>query len=185
MTHAATVTRDETWRTTDLLLGSTHSHVSACQKQYTVFDSAQILPCYVLHLDDHPDLRNAGLMSHYGTGISRLSAAKLSALTWTENPEPRDPKHPDFVYPAEVERKKRALKAAATKWFPYGFGPATGANFVIEEVGEVSDDEEVYGEFQHQRIEQEHEIREQYTAPGASWLDQYQTVRKTKVDVYS
>ena len=148
-----------------------------------MFDSAQILPCYVLHLDNHPDLRKTHFMSHY-TGNNRLSAATLSALTWTEDPEPKDARYPDFVYPAEVERKKRALKAAATKWFPYGFGPATGANFIIEEVAGVSDDEEVYGEFQNQRIEQEHEIREQYAAPGASWLDQYQTVRKTKADVH-
>jgi hypothetical protein len=34
------------------------------------------------------------------------------------------------------------------KWFPYGFGPATGTRFVIEEVGDISDDEEEYGEWQ-------------------------------------
>ena len=34
------------------------------------------------------------------------------------------------------------------KHFPFGFGPATGTQFVIEEIGEASDDEEEYGEWQ-------------------------------------
>lgn len=45
--------------------------------------------------------------------------------------------------------------AQASKFFAYGFGPVSGKNIVIEEVGEVDDDEEDYGEYQAQRVEGE------------------------------
>ena len=68
--------------------------------------------------------------------------------------------------PGAVKAKKEGLKAAAMKWFPYGYGSATGTNFVIEEIGYVSDDEEQYGEFQGQRkaeIEKEGWVKERHT----------------------
>lgn len=40
--------------------------------------------------------------------------------------------------------------AKPLKYFPYGYGAATGTSFVIEGVGEVDDDEEEYGEYQRQ-----------------------------------
>lgn len=43
--------------------------------------------------------------------------------------------------------------ARASKWFPYGYGPATNGRFVVEEVGEVDDDEEEYGDYQELRGE--------------------------------
>jgi hypothetical protein len=81
--------------------------------------------------------------------------------------------------PGDDERKKQALKAAAAKWLPYGYGPAKGTNFVVEDMAEVSDDEELHGEFQHQRIEQEFEIQEGGSAQRTCWFDEYQTVRKS------
>ncbi|KAK3680694.1 hypothetical protein LTR37_021107 [Vermiconidia calcicola] len=81
--------------------------------------------------------------------------------------------------PGEIQDKKQALKAAAKKWFPYGYGPAHGTNFVIEDIAEVSDDEETLGDFQTQRVEQEREIRGNRIRMGASWFDEYQLVRKT------
>jgi hypothetical protein len=55
---------------------------------------------------------------------------------------------------------------------------------VIEEIGDVSDDEEDYGEFQGLRAEQENEW-EAYRSESekASWFDEFQTVRTTKKQV--
>ena len=64
---------------------------------------------------------------------------------------PRDVIHPDFgaeelhmvsSSPEEKQREKQAKQAAPAKWFRYGFGPAKGTSFVIEEIGEKFDDEE-------------------------------------------
>lgn len=46
----------------------------------------------------------------------------------------------------------------------------------------MSDDEEVYGDFQHQRIEGD-EIERANIGEGRSWMDEYQLVRKTKTEV--
>jgi hypothetical protein len=43
--------------------------------------------------------------------------------------------------------------ARASKYFPYGYGPATGSSFVVEDVGEIDDDEEEDGEYQKDRID--------------------------------
>ena len=53
---------------------------------------------------------------------------------------------------------------------------------MIEDMAEVSDDEEEYGDFQYQRIE-ENDINAARVAAGGSWFDEYQTVRKTKKEV--
>jgi hypothetical protein len=56
-------------------------------------------------------------------------------------------------WPGDVQREKEATYARATKYFPYGFGPATGKKFVVLEVGEVDEDEEEYGDYQKYRVE--------------------------------
>lgn len=43
--------------------------------------------------------------------------------------------------------------AKAKKYFPYGYGAAAGGKFEILEVGEVSEDEEDYGMYQKEKIE--------------------------------
>lgn len=48
---------------------------------------------------------------------------------------------------------------------------------IIEDMAEVSDDEEKCGDFQYQRIDAAR------VATGGSWFDEYQTVRKTKKEV--
>ncbi len=53
----------------------------------------------------------------------------------------------EYKSPGDIQREKEEKKAAATKWFPYGFGTATGTRFVIEEITSVSDDEEEYGDW--------------------------------------
>jgi hypothetical protein len=42
------------------------------------------------------------------------------------------------------------LKLGVLVHFPFGFGPATGKNFVIKKIGETSDDEESWGYYQLQ-----------------------------------
>lgn len=86
--------------------------------------------------------------------------------------------------PGEVQAKKADLKAAGKKWFPYGYGPARGDSFVIEEVGYVSDDEEDYGDYQYIRNEQEDEIWQMQQPAGGSWFDEYQTVRVMKKELH-
>lgn len=69
------------------------------------------------------------------------------------------------------------------KWFPYGYGSASGTNFVIEEIGEISDDEEDYSEFQEVRQGDENEIGEARTDAGGNWFNGYQTVQKSDKEV--
>ena len=45
----------------------------------------------------------------------------------------------------------------ARKHFPFGYGPAQGANFVVEEIGEVDEDDEEWGEYQLDRNQYERE----------------------------
>lgn len=149
-----------------------HSHFSPDKLQYVVFDSSQIIPCYVLHLDYGGELAErefARLPSN------PQQAKKAFAKYWRDPDVGLEPQCPGALL-----AKKQALKAAASKWFPYGFGPAVGTSFVIEEIGEVSDDEEEYGDFQAARVGQEREVRERRLDAGGSWFDEYQTVRKTK-----
>ncbi|KAF9770691.1 hypothetical protein IL306_011706 [Fusarium sp. DS 682] len=104
--------------------------------EYIAHDERAILPCYVIHLDLGSE------------------AAKQALKDVQSNPEEfchtKTNKRPEAksTAPGDIKREKEARKAAALKWFPYGFGPATGTRFVIEEVGETSDDEEEYGDWQ-------------------------------------
>jgi hypothetical protein len=85
------------------------------------------------------------------------------------------------LWPAEAEEAKQAKKAAAVKWFPFGYGTAKGTSFVIEEIGEVDEDEEVYGEYQGERqeVDDEFKIWNGFNEDGRNWFDEYQTVRDT------
>lgn len=93
------------------------SHVSPNSLEYVVFNSAQVLPLYVLHLGNRP----AG---------SELSASLDFRLS----------------KPAQVEGN---LTEYARKHFPTGFGAASGHKFVVEAIAPVDDDEELWGEYQH------------------------------------
>ncbi|KAK3721693.1 hypothetical protein LTR37_002858 [Vermiconidia calcicola] len=151
---------------------SMHSHVSPDGLEYIVFQSPQILPCYVLHLDygaEHARTEFQKLADDPGRFFQHRKT-KRGVRRWEDVSEPS---------PGEIRDKKQALKAAAKKWFPYGYGPAHGTNFVIEDIADVSDDEETFGDFQNQRIEQEGEIRGNHGRMGVSWFDEYQLGRKT------
>ena len=162
--------------TPGLLSDQAHSHVSPNQLEYIVFDDAQIIPVYVLHLDYGAEQTRAEF-DRIANDPAQFFQHQRRAKTvnkWESESE---------IFPGDIQRRKEAIKAAASKWFPYGFGPAQGANFVIEEIAEVSDDEEIYGDFQRERIEQEHEIQEHIIEAGRSWFDEFQTVRRTKHSV--
>jgi hypothetical protein len=169
MARPLQVTREATRRTTEIADEKANSHVPPNLCEYVIFDSAQVIPCYVVHLD-------------FGIEAARkwLKQAPEDKSTYKKKTHPKLVKQD--MFPGEVEALKQAKKAAASKWFPYGFGPATGTSFVIEEIGEVSDDEEDYGEYQGQRKEVDDEVKtwEKDTVQAGSWFDEYQTSRKVE-----
>lgn len=166
------VTREATRRTTEIANETANSHVSPNLCEYIVFEGAQIIPCYVVHLD-------------FG-----VEAAREWLQSTPEDPnEYEKKKHPKLVkqdlFPGELAELKQAKKAAALKWFPYGYGPATGSSFVIEEIGAVSDDEENYGDYQGQRQEIGDEVRarDTETTRAGSWFDEYQNSRREEANI--
>ena len=56
--------------------------------------------------------------------------------------------------PGDTQRLKQERIAKAAKYLGYGFGPASGAKLIIEEIGEVSEDEEDSGEYQKDRADE-------------------------------
>lgn len=147
MGTVAHMTRHDQWRTNNRPKVGATSHVGYSNKEYVVFNRAQILPCYVIHLDwgkdnyqffddipEDPDL--------FAVFLKRLYAwQKLHKKDWEK-----------LVGPGEVQRLKEDRMERATKYLGCGFGPKEGSTFVVEEIGEVDDDEEDYGEYQKDRI---------------------------------
>ncbi|KAF4972750.1 hypothetical protein FSARC_758 [Fusarium sarcochroum] len=105
--------------------------------EYIAHDERAMLPCYVIHLDLGSEAAKQALRDVQACPEDFYEFSKVK-----KRPEAKS------TAPGDVQRDKEARKAAAMKWFPYGFGPAIGTRFVIEEVGEISDDEEEYGEWQ-------------------------------------
>ncbi len=139
MGRTAGVYREDNWRQQSEPMPQADSHVANMNHEYIVFDEAQIVPCYIVHLD---------LGSEHARKL--LERIPLDPSAWVQQQKKKiHPKlKPQLKFPGDVEREKDAKKTAVLKWFPYGFGAATGTSFVIEEIGEVSDDEENYGEYQ-------------------------------------
>lgn len=136
------VTRNQTRRTFKIANEWAHSHVSPCGLEYIVFDTSQVVPCYVIHLD-------LGAKAP----LADLARIPVNPANWLRRNQAArrrfgGPNH----NPGEVEREQQARKVAAEKWLPFGFGSASGTSFVIEEIGEISDDEEDYGQYQAWRI---------------------------------
>ncbi|KAF5000089.1 hypothetical protein FGRMN_2023 [Fusarium graminum] len=118
------------------LVGGYDAHFDG-KFEYIVHDERAMLPCYVIHLDLGSEAAKQAL--------KRLQSSPENFYHMSKNKKRPEAKS---TAPGDVQREKEARKAAAMKWFPYGFGPATGTRFAIEEVGETSDDEEEYGEWQ-------------------------------------
>lgn len=133
------VFRDDNWREQGRPYPGADSHVANQEREYIVFDRAQILPVYVIHLDWGEDNRE------YFESIPQ------DPTQWTARwTHPKLQKQ--VLAPGDKQRQKEALIAKAAKYFPYGYGPATGTRFVVEEVGEVDEDEENYGDYQKDRL---------------------------------
>ena len=56
--------------------------------------------------------------------------------------------------PGDQQRLKEAKIAKAAKYLGYGFGPASGFKLMIEEIADVSEDEEDYGDYQRDRVDE-------------------------------
>ena len=114
MGRALQVSRGEARGVEGLLSEDAHSHVSPSQLEYIVFDTAQIIPCYVLHLDYGAERARAEferLVANPVRFFERREGSRKVENKWANK---------DEEAPGDVQRKKEALKAAAGKWFPYG-----------------------------------------------------------------
>ncbi|KAF2807292.1 uncharacterized protein BDZ99DRAFT_447640 [Mytilinidion resinicola] len=171
MGRAAVIEHEDNWWSRDKPYPGADSHVSAPGNAYIVFNSAQILPCYVLHLDwtgsTAEDTQNF-LLNNLSTGTQ---GKKRRAVAETS------------MAPGDVLRLKQERLARAQKFFAYGFGPVSGRNIVIEDIGDIDDDEEDYGDYQANRIDA---TSTQASNPwnwkldGETAFDEYADARKGK-----
>lgn len=127
------------------------SHVSATGFEYVVFNSAQLLPLYVLHLTDGKE----NLSSFWAARILRGPP-----LRWAYNAlAERKRTNIDEIDGSETDltlaMKRKIMTKLARKHFPFGYGPAQGTKFVVEEIGEVDEDDEEWGEYQLDRNQYE------------------------------
>lgn len=60
--------------------------------------------------------------------------------------------HNEVLFPGDAQRLKQEKIARAAKFFAYGFGPVAGSHIVIEDMGEIDEDDEEYGEYQKDRL---------------------------------
>lgn len=145
---SAALSRGDNWRNHKEAWAGSNSHVSTNQMEYIVFHRAQIIPCYVIHLD-------WGI--HNDIFFDRIPQNSNQWSNTTSSPRPDEHLTQLFLVknmaPGDRQRAKQALQSRAEKWFPYGYGPATGTSFVIEAVGEVDEDDEDYGTYQQDRID--------------------------------
>ncbi|KAG8983338.1 hypothetical protein FRB90_006116 [Tulasnella sp. 427] len=128
-------------RNPDLLKGY-DSHVSPSGDEYVVFNPEHLLPLYVLHLKN-PVASSAALKRAW------------NAPGPIDDPRAMDPSSALYGASADLSllARRKLLTAQARKHFPYGFGPASGTKFVVEEIAPVDDDEEEWGDYQEDRFE--------------------------------
>ncbi|KAI8624415.1 ADP-ribosylation [Xylariaceae sp. FL1651] len=143
MGRSAQMDRTDNWRSQTEPYPGVDSHVANYEREYVVFSSSQILPVYVIHIDWGQD--NAQHFVDLPDDAASYTPPKVKKI------HPQRLAH--VIFPGDVQRQKAATLARAAKYFPYGFGPATGRNFVVEEIGEVDDDEEEYGDYQEFRVD--------------------------------
>lgn len=139
---SARMLREDNWRENDKPIEGATSPVGYSEMEYIVFHRAQILPCYVIHLDWGTD------QADY---FKQLPQNPWAWVAQKKRPHPK--LTTEILSPGDKQRLKEAKAAKAAKYLGYGFGAASGANLVIEEIGEVSEDEEEYGEYQKDRVD--------------------------------
>ena len=142
---SSTMYREDDWKEQTEPYPGADSHVANREYEYIVFDQAQIIPCYVIHLDLGRDI------AKYFENVPNNPRA------WIDDLQPdahsRRRLRPQAPGPGDERRIKKALIAKASKYFSYGYGPVSGSKIVIEGVGEVDEDEEEYGEYQRERVD--------------------------------
>jgi len=143
--------RKDNWRNHAQPYPGADSHVANANCEYIVFDQSQIIPCYVMHLDYGKD--NFKYFESIPEDSNVWQKRRRSARANLYKP---------VLAPGDKVRRQEALKAKAMKWFPYGYGSATGTNFKIEEISEVSEDDEDYGDYQEERLEGVDELNNKY-----------------------
>jgi len=139
MGRAARIFREDNWREQDKPYQGADSHVSNYGQEYIVFSAAQILPCYVIHLDwGEAPLRT----------LQQIQLRANNRVKPAKNPNPWTA---TVLAPGDAKRLKEERLAQGRKFFAYGFGPVDGNRIVIEEIADTSDDEEEYGEYYGQK----------------------------------
>ena len=141
MGMSAELTRADNWRVQREPVPGANSHVANRNLEYTVFKQAQIIPCYVIHMDWGPD--NAKYFGDIPTDAESWVIGKRDyARQRLRSNTVEDP--------GNKVRRKQALLAKGAKYFAYGHGPSN--HVVVEDVGDVDEDEEDFGEYQKDRV---------------------------------
>ncbi|KAF2464369.1 uncharacterized protein BDR25DRAFT_381508 [Lindgomyces ingoldianus] len=169
--RTAMVTQGCNWWDKSKPFPGADSNVNPSGLAYILFNNAQILPCYVLHLDWAQ--KNQDAVWDYVSQISNHRTGKRSV------PEPNG-----LMFSGDKARQKQELIAKGMKFFAYGFGPVSRKKLVIEDVAEIDDHEEEYGEYQAKRIEIQSRNANFWDwgkLDGESALDEYAEARKAKI----
>ncbi|KAF5334856.1 hypothetical protein D9758_014299 [Tetrapyrgos nigripes] len=181
MGRSAQLSRADNWREQSRPYPGSDSHIANEGREFIVFDNAQILPCYVVHLDwgrggvdaESFVLNNLNGSARTIDGTTTRGIGNRRA--WLKASE-------DSISPGEKKRLKEERLAQAAKFFAYGFGPVSGKNIIIEDIADVDDDEEDYGEYQVDRLDdvQEVDIWGVKRLEGETEMDEYSVQRKAK-----
>ena len=119
------VIREDDWyNQTEPKPGST-CHVANDGKEYVVFNNAQIIPVYVVHLDIGRDIARHLAMQAEDINTYIRKTAGRSRTSWAKSAT----KTNETLTPSDKQRVKQALMAKAKKHFPYGYGTTTGTSF--------------------------------------------------------
>ncbi|KAF3932161.1 hypothetical protein ABW20_dc0108360 [Dactylellina cionopaga] len=168
MGRPARMFREDNWRSQNTPYPNADSHVANNEYEYIVFHPRQTIPVLVIHLDWGKE--------HYDefVNIPTNPLLWIEAMRAKRKENKRNPKleRGESLFPADIVRRKQALMARASKWFPYGYGPATGTRFVIEAVADDSDDEEEYGEYQKDRVDGKGGAEYFWEMPGVDGTDE-------------
>ena len=139
MGRVAEMNREHDWREMSEPYPGYDSNVGNHGQEYIVFNTGRVLPCYILHIDwrnNHDPMQFLA-----------------QQLKFSQKPKLHPKLNNEILYPGDKKRLKQERTAQGLKHFASGFGPVSGKDIVVEEVGEVDDDEEDYGDYQQNRIE--------------------------------
>jgi hypothetical protein len=120
--------------------------MTVSEYEYIVFNAAQLLPLYVLHVTNGvPNLESDWILRRRRGPPVKLKA-EVDVLEERQKTGVKEVDESETYLTQAMQRK--ILTNIARKHFPLGFGPAVGDKFVVEEIGAVDDDEEEWGEYQ-------------------------------------